>query len=515
VSTVASMNPPTARPAFVHPRPAIGAERLLAEGQQDPPRPRGCRASAVGGDHHRRSPPGRRRQHRAHPQPHEADRGRILQAAFDLGGTPDPLLTDRGPPFARPDDGPRIITPWLAARGVPRINASPQHPETLGKQERWHGSIPDDWIAWTEPVDTGFIVFNDRNYPNFRGFLDELDVSSEPTEMSFSFRDESSGLEYGGHGLGAFFSQWKNLVSPEHWGMLIDIIRFNRKAPSDREDIEDGTTLEEYLNSRSYGSSFVRNHLVPMVSAIWSVSLETALSFPFRYVIDFFENHGLLNIRDRPQWRTIPGGSRKYLKAFHDAFSGTIRTNDPVRVVERNTGEVSIQSERTEKKYEAVVLATHSNQALELLRCPDETDQAVLGRISYKKNRALLHTDTSLLPKDPSVWASWNYHRGAGSHMDPTVTYNMNILQHLTLDRTVCVSLNSQERIASEHVIDEFTYAHPVYDQSALCAQDRKDEISGTGNVYYAGAYWGNGFHEDGVVSAMDVARRLGVEWSP
>jgi predicted NAD/FAD-binding protein len=364
----------------------------------------------------------------------------------------------------------------------------------------------------TEPVDTGFIVYNDRNYPYFQAFLDELDVSTTPTQMSFSFRDDSSGREYGGHGLRAFFAQKKNLLRKDHWAMLFDILRFNWAAPKHCSGGLEDVTLKEYLQSHEYSSSFVHDHLIPMVSAIWSVSLNTAMSFPFGYVVDFFENHGLLSLWDRPQWRTIVGGSREYLRSFRNSFSGTIRTADPVEAVRRDDTKIELCSERNEETYDAVVLATHSDQALDLLDRPSGDERSILGGIDYKENSVLLHTDQSVLPRNRSIWASWNYHRGRGSQSDPTVTYNMNILQGLDFDRPVCVSLNSGDSVASESVLDEFSYAHPVYTRDALKSQNRKGEICGRGGVYYAGAYWGNGFHEDGTESAVNVARKLGVE---
>lgn len=367
----------------------------------------------------------------------------------------------------------------------------------------------------TQPVDTGFLVYNNRNYPNFQAFLERLNVSTRPTEMSFSFRDESSGFEYGGHGLWEFFARGRNLIRWDHWRMFYEILVFNQIAPRDRNEHSNDWTLGEYLDKKHYSESFVQDHLIPMVSAIWSVSLETALDFPFHYVIDFFENHGLLSLWDRPQWRTVVGGSREYIRAFRETFSGDVRTGTPVKRIGRTQEGIELQSPTGEQSYDAVVLATHSNQALELLNHPDERERTILGNIRYKENRVLLHTDRSLLPEDPALWASWNYHRGSGGRSDPTVTYNLNILQHREFDPPVCVSLNSGDHVDSEQILDDFTYAHPVYDRDALSAQKRKDEICGRDNIYYAGAYWGNGFHEDGVVSAVNVARKLGVDWSP
>ncbi len=365
----------------------------------------------------------------------------------------------------------------------------------------------------SQPVDTGFIVFNDRNYPNFRIFLDELDVPTEPTEMSFSFRDARSGLEYGTDSLRAFFAQSKNLIRWSHWMMLYDILRFNLTAPKDTSQRSNNGTLRQYLDQKNFSDTFINNHLIPMVSAIWSVSMETAMNFPFHYVIEFFENHGLLSLWNRPQWRTITGGSREYIRSFRDQFKGTVRTGDPVEEVQRIDDGVQLRSSRSEQKYDSVVLATHSDQALEILRKPDDREREILGDIEYKQNQVLLHTDQSLLPEDPTIWASWNYHRGGGSGSDPTVTYNLNILQHLDFELPVCVSLNSGDAVSKDQILDEFTYAHPIFNEAALNAQDRKDEICGRGNLYYTGAYWGNGFHEDGVRSAIDVADKLGVSW--
>ncbi|MFB6347086.1 MAG: NAD(P)/FAD-dependent oxidoreductase [bacterium] len=367
----------------------------------------------------------------------------------------------------------------------------------------------------SHPVDTGFIVYNEKNYPIFEQFLKTLDVTTKPTSMGFSFRDQASEMEYGGGGLGDFFVQKSNLLSLSHWKILLDILRFYFLAPTKTAAEKSDMTLGEFLDRNNFSESFVSDHLIPMVSAIWSVPLETAREFPFGYVVDFFRNHGLLKLWNRPQWRTIEGGSREYIQAFEQEFDGVIKTNQPVEKITRKDDQVMIQAGYDWTQYDGVVLASHSDQSLSLLDEPTRREQTILGSIKYEQNDVLLHTDQSLLPRNKSIWTSWNYHRDETSTNQTTVTYNLSILQDLPFDQPVCVSLNAGDKVNSDRILNRFSYAHPVYNQSALEAQDRWEEISGQKNTYYAGAYWGDGFHEDGVESAVRTARQLGVEWTP
>lgn len=365
----------------------------------------------------------------------------------------------------------------------------------------------------TRPIDTGFIVYNEENYPLFCRFLEELDVPTKPSLMSFSFRSEKSGLEYGGHGLGALFSQRRNLLNPSQWRMLLEIVRFYYSAPRHRSGESLDLTLGAYLDREGYGKSFVRDHILPMVAAIWSVSKRRARRFPFVYVVDFFENHGLLNLVDRPEWRTIEGGSRIYLDRFRDQFGGTIRTGDSVRSLRSSGDTFEVASELENRSYDAVVLACHSDQSAQLLESTDRPEVDLLESIEYQPNDVVLHTDESLLPKDPSIWSSWNYHRFDDKGSAATITFDLSILQDLGLDREVCVSLNAAGRIDENRVLDRFEYAHPVYTEETLRARRGLKDLRGHDDLYLAGAYLGNGFHEDGFRSAVRMASHLGVKW--
>lgn len=360
-------------------------------------------------------------------------------------------------------------------------------------------------------IDTGFIVFNDWTYPNFIALMDELGVSSKPTEMSFSLSDEQSGLEYAGSNLNTLFSQRRNLLSPSFLGMLRDIMRFNRESVADLEadKLPAGTTLGQYLASRGYGAKFIDYYLVPMGSAIWSADTSTMLDFPLQFFVRFFRNHGLLSVTNRPQWRVIEGGSREYLKPLCDGFSSRIRTSTRIAGVRRLEHGAELRFEGGTREYfDAVVFACHSDQALALLDDPSGKETEILGAIPYQANEVTLHTDTRLLPKNRRAWSSWNYQRRAGNDR-PTLTYNMNILQGIEAPETFCVTLNDAQAINPHKVLGQFTYDHPVFTLAGIAAQQRWAEIN-QGSTWYCGAYWNNGFHEDGVSSGLRVAKALG-----
>jgi predicted NAD/FAD-binding protein len=365
----------------------------------------------------------------------------------------------------------------------------------------------------TEPVDTGFIVYNEPNYPTFVRFLKELEVPTKPSSMSFSFRSDRTGLEYAGHGLRSFFPNWASLFDLGQWSMMKDLIRFYRSAPRDRGNIGRELTLGSYLKENNYGKPFVKNHLLPMVASIWSVPLKKAREFPFVYVVDFFENHGLLELFDRPRWRTIDGGSREYLRRFRESFDGRIRCDTPIERVDRDTNGVLVYTRSEELHFDAVVLAVHTDQALGLLADPSRTEKNALEAFPYETNQLVLHTDSSILPKDPKLWSSWNYHRFSDEPGAVSLTYDLSILQDLDFDEELCVTLNATEKIDPDTIIDTFEYDHPVYSREALDARDTLKETSGRQNLFYAGAWMGDGFHEDGARSAHRVAEELGVEW--
>lgn len=363
-------------------------------------------------------------------------------------------------------------------------------------------------------IDTGFIVFNDWTYPNFIRLLDQLGVGSRPTEMSFSVNEPGTGLEYNGNNLNSLFAQRRNLISPAFLGMVRDILRFNRQAAADLDNsaIAADITLGEYLRAKGYGQRFTDHYIMPMGAAIWSMSLADMLGFPLQFFVRFFRNHGLLSVSDRPQWRVIEGGSRSYIAPLTAPFKDSIHLNCPVSRIIRDPQGVTVVSSRGDERFDRVILACHSDQALKLLDQSTEQERSILGAIGYADNDVVLHTDTQLLPKRKLAWASWNYRLGNDRQQPAAVTYNMNILQGIESDTTFCVSLNQTAAIDPARILRRFTYAHPQFSLAAAAAQARWNELAGANHTYYCGAYWVNGFHEDGVVSALRVTSALGEE---
>ncbi|MDZ3992158.1 NAD(P)/FAD-dependent oxidoreductase [Pseudomonas sp. Teo4] len=391
-----------------------------------------------------------------------------------------------------------------------------RHEVTVFESASWVGghthTVDVQWKGQHHAVDTGFIVFNDRTYPHFMRLLGQLGVAWQPTEMSFSVHDPLSGFEYNGHDLDSLFAQRRNLLSPSFWGMLGDILRFNRQAQADLESqrIAPATTLGEYLQMHSYGRRFIEHYIVPMGSAIWSMPQAGMLGFPLQLFVSFFRNHGLLSVNQRPQWQVIKGGSRSYIEPLCRGFAERIRLNCPVLRVSRDEGGVTITSSAGPERFDNVVFACHSDQALGLLESPSAKERELLGALRYASNDVLLHTDTRLLPRRRKAWASWNYRLGGAPHAPAALTYNMNILQGIEAPVTFCVSLNQTALVDPAQVLARFEYAHPQYSLAALAAQARQDELQGQQHSYFCGAYWANGFHEDGVVSALRVARHFG-----
>ena len=393
---------------------------------------------------------------------------------------------------------------------------SRRHEVTVFEAANWIGghthTVDVHWQGRDYAVDTGFIVFNDWTYPNFIRLLDRLGVASRPTEMSFSVHDPASGLEYNGHNLDSLFAQRRNLLSPGFWGMLRDILRFNRRAIADLDGgrIAATTTLGDYLHTHGYGQRFIDHYVVPMGSAIWSMSRADMLGFPLQFFVRFCRNHGLLSVNQRPQWRVIEGGSRSYVEPLCRSFVGRIRLECPVSRITRDDNGVTVLSADGEERFDKVVFACHSDQALALLDAPSANEQEILGAIRYASNDVVLHTDTRLLPQRRKAWASWNYRLGDEQQIPAALTYDMNILQGIDAPVTFCVSLNQTDLIAPEKIIARFDYAHPQYSLAAVAAQARHAELLGPRHSYFCGAYWANGFHEDGVLSALRVAEQFG-----
>ncbi len=365
-------------------------------------------------------------------------------------------------------------------------------------------------------IDTGFIVFNDWTYPNFIRLMDELGVKSKPTEMSFSVTSELSGLEYSGSSLNTLFAQRRNFFKLSFYGMLRDIVRFNREAVEDLDAglVSEKTSLGDYLARRGYNAEFIENYLIPMGSAIWSASHETMMSFPLVFFIRFFKNHGLLSVSHRPQWRVIEGGSRAYLEPLTRTFSDRISINAHIVSVDRGEQAVTLLfADGREETFDQVVFACHSDQALALLKTPTNAEQQVLSAMAYQENDVVLHTDRSVLPKRTLAWASWNYRIRQQQQEQAVLTYNMNILQGLESEPTFCVTLNDTDNIDPAAILGRYQYSHPVFTLDSVAASQRWSDINGQCNTWFCGAYWANGFHEDGCSSGIRVAKALGAQW--
>ena len=358
-------------------------------------------------------------------------------------------------------------------------------------------------------VDTGFIVFNDWTYPNFIRLIDELGVAWHDSDMSFSVKCERTGLEYNGSTLNSLFAQRRNLFRPSFHRMIRHILRFHREAPAMLADDAPDLTLGEYLAQNGYSREFRDHYIVPMGAAIWSADPGAFDHIPARFFIRFFDNHGMLSVDDRPTWRVITGGSARYVEKLTAGFADRIRLDSPVEKVVRHDDHVEVHSRHGVERFDAIFLACHSDQALSLLADPTPAEREVLGAIRYQPNEAVLHTDTSLMPRRKLAWAAWNYHLLRETRDRVALTYNMNILQGLPTDRQFMVTLNHTEAIDPRRVIEVVQYEHPVFTPEAVAAQQRHGEIDGAKRTYYCGAYWRNGFHEDGVVSALDAVNHF------
>jgi len=354
-------------------------------------------------------------------------------------------------------------------------------------------------------IDTGFIVFNDHTYPEFIKMMDSIGVSYQPTEMSFSVRNDAIDLEYNGNTLNSLFAQRRNILRPSFLGMVRDIVRFNKEVRHAAKDEQ--LTIGDFLASSKYSDLFKENYLLPMISAIWSMGLESCKDFPLQFFVRFFDNHGLLNIVNRPQWNTIIGGSSSYIEPLSAPFKDSIRVNTPVIKVEREDKKVQIVTSSGVESFDQVIFACHGNQALSLLASPTASEETILRSFQTSSNSVVLHTDTSFLPKRPLGWASWNYNMVDSAKEQTTLTYNMNILQRLSKKHTYLVTLNQE--IPKEHILKEFNYHHPIFSLDAIKAQAGWEIISGKNRSHYCGAYWFNGFHEDGVKSGLRVKNTI------
>ncbi len=367
-------------------------------------------------------------------------------------------------------------------------------------------------------IDTGFIVYNDWTYPNFIKLMNKIGVKGQPTEMSFSVKNLAENLEYNGNTINSLFAQRRNLLRPKFIRIVADILRFNKLcktlyANQTAEQIGD-ITLGEFLQQYEFSEAFNHNYILPMCAAIWSSSLQKIKGFPLAFFLQFFNNHGLLNITHRPTWHTIIGGSRQYIGPLTQGFAQQIHLNTPIIKVEKSDSGYRLHStEERHWNFDEVIFACHSDQALQMIDRPNETQRQILSAMPYAMNEVVLHTDTSILPKRPLAWASWNYLLNGADDENTaptTLTYNMNILQRLQSDTTFCVTLNRTQDLAPDKILQTFQYAHPQFSQTSVAAQQRRNEICGKDGMHFCGAYWYNGFHEDGVKSALDVCARFG-----
>jgi|TARA_B110001454_G_scaffold25210_1_gene24725 uncharacterized protein len=367
----------------------------------------------------------------------------------------------------------------------------------------------------TYPVNTGFIVYNDWTYPNFIKLMTQLGVASEASEMSFSVRDENTGLEYNGTSLNSLFAQRSNILKPTFWLMIKDILRFNKQTVEmvENDTISDTQSLGEFVKEHGYSDRFVNHYIVPMGAAIWSASVDVMMEFPLKFFLKFFNNHGMLSVDNRPQWRVISNGSQSYIEPLIEPFKNNIHLNTPIAEVTRSSDNVIIKTVAGEiHEFDQVVFSCHSDQALSMLTDATPQENDILGAIPYQMNEVVLHTDRRLMPKRKLAWAAWNYHIPQRLSEYAMVTYHMNALQNFDdAPDDFMVTLNRTAEIAPGKIIDKYDYAHPVFTMDGIAAQQRHNEINNKNRSHYCGAYWFNGFHEDGVNSALRVAKSFGI----
>ena len=361
-------------------------------------------------------------------------------------------------------------------------------------------------------VDTGFIVYNERTYPNFIKLLDTLGVERQLSTKGFSVKSASEDYEYAGESLNSLFAKRSNIFRLGFLRMLYEMYRFGKKSDSTGLGLDVSITLGTYLRSENYSNEFINYFIIPMGAAILSTPANKVLDMPAYFFIKFFYNHGMLEIINRPKWWVIKDGSSAYIKKIIKGFESKINLSSPIRTVSRLDNGIEIETANSKKPliFDAVVFATHSDQALGMLKDPTEKEKDILSSIPYQKNEVLLHTDSSVLPKRKLAWASWNYQLDSNPESPVVLTYNMNILQSLDCDETFCVTLNDHQSVDKSKVLKKITYHHPLFTVKGIEAQKRKLEISGVNNTYYCGAYWHNGFHEDGVASAIEVCKHFG-----
>jgi predicted NAD/FAD-binding protein len=413
-----------------------------------------------------------------------------------------------------------VVSPRIAIIGagisglVAAHELAPAHDITVFEADDRPGghanTVRVDTAAGPYDVDTGFIVYNDRNYPGFERLLAQLGVATQPSEMSFSVSDEHGRFEYSGSSPNGLFATRRHLLSPRFHRMVGELVRFNRAAAALLDTEDDGASLGHWLDAQGFSRAFVERLIVPQASAVWSADPAQMWRFPARFLLEFFANHGMLGFRDRPRWRTVTGGSRRYVEAITAGWGERLRLSTPVTAVARRGDHVLVTPKGgPPERFDEVVIAAHADQALRMLADPTPAERAILGAFPYQRNEAVLHTDARLLPRRRRAWASWNYHLLATPPGRTTVTYHMNRLQSLDAPEQLCVTLNQTHRVDPAKVVRVIDYAHPVFTADGVAAQARHGEISGRARTHYCGAYWGWGFHEDGVASGLRVAGQI------
>ena len=358
-------------------------------------------------------------------------------------------------------------------------------------------------------IDTGFIVFNDWTYPNFIRLMDELKVASQPTRMSFSVKDVN--FEYAGGNLDTLFGQRSNLFSLSFMKMVQDILRFNKEAIVDVQSGQfQGWTLGHYLERKGYSRRFVEHYLIPMGSAIWSCSTAMMHEFELDFFVRFFKNHGLLSVKNRPQWHVIQGGSKQYIEPLIAQFKSQIQLNNGVQSLTRHPDGVQLMDQQGQNHhFDQVIFACHSDQAIKILADASDAEKAIVGAIKYQNNEVVLHTDQRLLPKRKKLWSAWHYRLNHDDQRPATLTYDMNLLQGINSDTQFCVTLNDTDLIAPDKILGRYVYAHPIFSKQNEAAKNRWAEVNGVNKTWFCGAYWRNGFHEDGVISAIRAINGL------
>lgn len=364
----------------------------------------------------------------------------------------------------------------------------------------------------TQQIDTGFIVYNTRNYPRFVRLIESLGVATQPTQMSFSVRDDAHNLEYNGTGLNRLFAQRRNLVRPGFYRMIRDILRYGREATAVHDGPSPGPSVSEYVEAHGYGRAFVEQYLVPLGAALWSCPPDTFRTFPMRFVVDFLANHFMLQVGGRPTWRVIQGGSSRYVEPLVAPFSDRVRLRCPVRSVRRFATHVDVTTDLGSERFDHAIVACHADQALRMLADPTETERDLLGAFPYQTNEVIVHTDASVLPRRKLAWAAWNARLLDGDRAgQAAVTYNMNILQSLNSAHTYCVTLNEDRDVDPASIVRRIRYQHPLFTRDRDAAQARHGELTCANRTSFCGAYWGYGFHEDGVRSAEHVVDAIRV----